>query len=472
VVSTITDETTWKMVIGRDVLVPVINSKNPLLKFINEKGISAANMEKAFSQPGNMQWGTLLGKPEQVAANYYRTEDPAAAANIASWLRLNSLPEKGTVAGNEKEMLAAIQKDPNGLGFCSMKILLDPVTQKLPENICILPIDKNGSGKMEAFEKIYKDPQSFMHGVWVGKYPSQLCRNIYAVAKSQPSGAGEVALLTWILSSGQEYLNQKGYFDLLYAEREGKTGMLAGNGMITAAAEEPKPFRTAMIIILVILAAGIVSALIYRFLNRREAIISHSPEMGGMFFNERSVSAPKGLYFDKSHTWAFMEIDGNVRIGLDEFMQHITGPFTKIRMKTPGEVIRKGEKIFTVVQDGKQLSIHSPISGKIKAQNELLAGDISKINVSPYSEGWIYLIEPTNWIRETQFMVMADRYGEWLKHEFTRVKDFFASSFRAHSSDYVHLVLQDGGDLRDHILSDFGPEVWEDFQTKFIDTSN
>ncbi len=32
-------------------------------------------------------------------------------------------------------------------------------------------------------------------------------------------------------------------------------------------------------------------------------------------------------------------------------------------------------------------------------------------------------------------------------------------------------ILQDGGELRDNILADQGPEVWEEFQRKFIDLS-
>ncbi len=36
---------------------------------------------------------------------------------------------------------------------------------------------------------------------------------------------------------------------------------------------------------------------------------------------------------------------------------------------------------------------------------------------------------------------------------------------------YNHVVLQDGGELKDNVLADLGPEVWEEFQTKFIDPS-
>ncbi len=36
---------------------------------------------------------------------------------------------------------------------------------------------------------------------------------------------------------------------------------------------------------------------------------------------------------------------------------------------------------------------------------------------------------------------------------------------------YARVILQDGGEIRDGVLSEMGPEVWEDFQTKFIDPS-
>ena len=62
-----------------------------------------------------------------------------------------------------------------------------------------------------------------------------------------------------------------------------------------------------------------------------------------------------------------------------------------------------------------------------------------------------------------------DKYKQWIKSEFSRLKDFLAASVKP-NVDYAH-VLQDGGELRDGILEDLGPEVWEDFQTNFIDVS-
>jgi hypothetical protein len=45
---------------------------------------------------------------------------------------------------------------------------------------------------------------------------------------------------------------------------------------------------------------------------------------------------------------------------------------------------------------------------------------------------------------------------------------------KALSNDKMGLqlvILQDGGELKDNVLADMKPEIWEDFQTSFINTS-
>jgi len=58
-----------------------------------------------------------------------------------------------------------------------------------------------------------------------------------------------------------------------------------------------------------------------------------------------------------------------------------------------------------------------------------------------------------------------------LADEFLRLKDFFAAVLKANNTEYALITLQDGGALKDNVLADLGPEVWEDFQTKFIDNN-
>jgi hypothetical protein len=138
-------------------------------------------------------------------------------------------------------------------------------------------------------------------------------------------------------------------------------------------------------------------------------------------------------------------------------------------MRNPGEKVKKGELLFSIVQFGKRLTLYSPISGIIKKQNEALYEDASKLNSSPFSEGWVYSIEPSNWFTEIRFMDMSEKYRKWINTEFSRMKDFLAATLKPNSLEYTHVVLQDGGILKEGVLADFGPEVWDDFQTNFLE---
>jgi len=164
-----------------------------------------------------------------------------------------------------------------------------------------------------------------------------------------------------------------------------------------------------------------------------------------------------------------MEKNGIVRLGIDDFLQHITGPLTCIKMKKRGEKIKKGDLLCSIVQKGKQLNLYAPISGTISEQNELLISTPATLNSSPYSDGWVYMIEPAGWLKEIRFLNMAEKYKEWLIKEFSRLKDLLAVSVRVNNVEYSQIILQDGGEVKDGVLSELGPEVWEDFQTKFID---
>ncbi len=56
------------------------------------------------------------------------------------------------------------------------------------------------------------------------------------------------------------------------------------------------------------------------------------------------------------------------------------------------------------------------------------------------------------------------------KQELIRFKDFIINS----SNNFIEnkIVLQDGGELCDNILSDMPDEVWNNFQKNFLDEIN
>ncbi|MEI8004609.1 MAG: hypothetical protein WCI48_00270 [Bacteroidota bacterium] len=463
----------FQVIVGREIIVPVISSKNPFLKEISEKGISREALASSFMAPGKMKWGTLLNNGNQTPVKYVILNDELIRSGVEGYLKTGKEGLAGIQSESRDALLFSLQNDPYTIGFCRLNDILKPNTENIAENIRLMPIDKNSNGRMDYMEDIYGNSRDFTRGVWIGKYPAELTRNIYAASTSMPSAPAELNFLAWILGSGQNLLNPNGYSDLVSNERQSQLYKLnAPQYTIAEAPKESNSFWriTITILVFVILISFVLDIVISRFRtgkSKSTGVLLESVEG----FDESNVIAPKGLYFDKTHTWAFMEQDGSVKVGIDDFLQHITGPITSIGMKKQGDRINKGEKLCIIIQKGKQLNVYAPVSGTIKAFNHLLSWNSTIINDSPYAEGWVYMIEPSNWVREIEFLSMADKYKTWLTAEFARLKDFLAASMQVHTPMQAGLILQDGGALKDNVLADLGPEVWEDFQTKFINTS-
>jgi glycine cleavage system H lipoate-binding protein/ABC-type phosphate transport system substrate-binding protein len=468
----INNQSCWKMVIGRDVIVPIVNSGNPMLNILNQQGISQDEFSMLFNDPSKRNWSALVNGGLNTPVVLWLPENEDVMAGIREFAQTDTNSLNGRKVSNSSLVIDAVKKDRLAIGFCKLSDLRNELASGAMTDVVLLPIDKNGNGRLDNFEKIYDNLDEFTHGVWIGKYPAALSDNIYAVSTVKPTNENELLFLSWILNDGQKSLNVNGFCDLTSSERRYNSAVLMNNfaGEMSQVNTTSSP-QSWLIVITIILIVGLFVALFYYSRRAGASVLKQQEIQIAPLLFENVIHAPKGLYFDKTHTWAFMEQDGNVRVGIDDFLQHITGKVTKIKMKEAGEKVRKGEKIMTLIHEGKQLNLYAPVSGTILENNEMLLADSSMINSSPFFKGWVYQIEPTNWLREIQFMFIGEKYTEWLKDEFIRLKDFVTASARTDKMVYEHVVLQDGGELIDNVLADFGPEVWEDFQTNFIDTS-
>jgi glycine cleavage system H protein len=178
---------------------------------------------------------------------------------------------------------------------------------------------------------------------------------------------------------------------------------------------------------------------------------------------------PQGIYFNKNHTWTHLGESGAAKVGLDDFLQHVIGNVRLTNLKNQGESIKKGELLAEVKQEGKVLKVYSPISGEVLEINSTLTENPEIINSDPYDQGWIYQIKPSNWVKETNTYFLADKATEWSKKEFVRFKDFLSrGAMRRFSTEPSMVLLQDGGEIRENVLSELPDEVWEDFQKEFL----
>jgi len=181
------------------------------------------------------------------------------------------------------------------------------------------------------------------------------------------------------------------------------------------------------------------------------------------------LNIPQGIYFNKNHTWTHLGESGAAKVGVDDFLQHVLGDLQLSALKDPGDSIKKGELLAEIGQDGKLLKVYSPISGLVLETNAMLTENPEMINEDPYDKGWLYQIKPSNWMKETSSCLLAEKAREWSDKELSRFKDFLSmGAMRKYSSEPSMVMLQDGGEIRDHVMSELPEEVWIDFQEEFL----
>jgi glycine cleavage system H lipoate-binding protein len=279
--------------------------------------------------------------------------------------------------------------------------------------------------------------------------------------------------MNWVVTDGQKWMEPAGYTELVYNERQMKLEKI-NPAVISTNARETEAGNSFLVVIISLTAviAGFVAFLYYfRTGKVKKAVLKAVPQLIKTL-NEQTFEIPNGLYFDKSHTWIFMEKDGQVKIGIDDFIPKVTGRFTRVIMKNPGDTVKRKEPVVQLIQHGKQISIYSPVSGVITDINEDLVTSPETINESPYENGWIYQVEPSNWLRETEFFKLGLQYRDWIKSELTRLKDFVACSHNLQLVPNATVAYQEGGEISAQPLKEMSPELWEDFQTYFIDTAD
>ena len=126
---------------------------------------------------------------------------------------------------------------------------------------------------------------------------------------------------------------------------------------------------------------------------------------------------PDDLFYHNDHAWVRIESDGTVTVGMNDFYQKSAGDTTYIDLPFEGDDVEQGEtcgKIQSAKWVGKFVS---PVSGEILEVNEELEDDCTLINKSPYSDGWIMKVKPSDLDSDKSSLVTGDKIKAWLEKE-------------------------------------------------------
>lgn len=122
--------------------------------------------------------------------------------------------------------------------------------------------------------------------------------------------------------------------------------------------------------------------------------VTHLPSAEGLLNSEFAI--PGGVFISEGHTWASMEEDGTVKIGLDDFAKKFIGRIDDIEAPNLGMTIKKGQPLFYVKQGYRTIPFNAPVSGRVAKVNLALKRDLKALDMTPYGENWVCTVDAEN----------------------------------------------------------------------------
>ena len=104
---------------------------------------------------------------------------------------------------------------------------------------------------------------------------------------------------------------------------------------------------------------------------------------------------PDDVRYTRDHEWA-REEGGLVTVGITSYATDQLGDVVFVELPDTGRVLEEG-KAFGVVEAVKTVSdLLAPIAGEVAEVNSGLGDNPAVVNQSPYGEGWMIKIRPSN----------------------------------------------------------------------------
>jgi glycine cleavage system H protein len=98
---------------------------------------------------------------------------------------------------------------------------------------------------------------------------------------------------------------------------------------------------------------------------------------------------PNDREFTAAHAWVQSLSSSSARMGVDALAAWLVSKIVGVRLPEKGAAIKRGEPMATLVADGGEVAVPSPVEGTVLARNDLVIGCPELVGAAPYGAGWL-----------------------------------------------------------------------------------
>jgi len=170
---------------------------------------------------------------------------------------------------------------------------------------------------------------------------------------------------------------------------------------------------------------------------------------------------PENLRYHAGHTWALSESRDLVRVGMDDFASKLAGKFESIVLPQRGRWVRQGQKIWTILRDGKSVDMVSPIEGTVTDVNDAVAKNPELARKDPYGEGWLVTVQAPDTKTNFRNLLGGMLARVWTEESALRLRKRMPMAMAS-------ALAQDGGVAVDDITAHLPEQDWETLTKEFF----
>jgi len=112
--------------------------------------------------------------------------------------------------------------------------------------------------------------------------------------------------------------------------------------------------------------------------------------------------------------WALAEGD-RIRIGMTDFLQQRSGDVAFAEVRSAGRAVATGDEVALIETIKANVEVLSPVRGTIAEVNPAMELSPEAINQDPYGEGWLAVIDASDWPTDRDALLDPQAYFELMK---------------------------------------------------------
>ena len=180
----------------------------------------------------------------------------------------------------------------------------------------------------------------------------------------------------------------------------------------------------------------------------REAPARAARKAGGWF------DVPAAVWLHPGHTWARLETDGTVAVGLDELARRLVKA-ERTDLPEIGAHVAQGEAAIAISAARKSVRALSPVDGTVVAVHP----DGAKAD-DAYQDGWLFKVKPRR--------LSANLRQLYQGSAARRLLDEASALLASRAAPQLGAVLQDGGAPVDGIAEAVAGDRWDELASEIL----